>query len=48
MEVIKNYDTFDFQAYFQSVTDADIKNSLNRDHLDYKDLLNLLSGRAQD
>jgi 2-iminoacetate synthase len=39
---------FDFDGYFQSVTPADVRNSLQREELDQRDLLNLLSETAQD
>ncbi len=45
---INNYEAFDFNAYFQSITDDDVQRALNRDRLDHKDLLTLLSDRAQD
>ena len=47
MNLVNKFESFDFDAYFQSVTKADIETSLNRDCLDIWDLLNLLSEQAQ-
>ncbi|NOX34613.1 MAG: 2-iminoacetate synthase ThiH [Deltaproteobacteria bacterium] len=47
MNIIKRFESFDFEEYFKSVTNSDIQKSLARDHLDPYDLLNLLSGKAQ-
>lgn len=41
-------ESFDFQAYFNSVTDQDILNSLGRERLSAADLMNLLSPRAEN
>ncbi|MCP3874626.1 MAG: 2-iminoacetate synthase ThiH [Desulfobacteraceae bacterium] len=48
MKSVTQFESFDFNGYFKSVTRADIQNSLNRDHLQSYDLLNLLSDQAQD
>ncbi len=48
MNVVKQFEDFDFDAYFSSVTLSDIQQSLRRDHLEPYDLLNLLSELAQD
>ena len=47
MNLVNEFESFDFDVYFQSVTKADIETSLNRDHLEPHDLLNLLSEQAQ-
>ena len=47
MNRVNEFESFDFDCYFQSVTTADIETSLNRDHLEPYDLLNLLSEPAQ-
>lgn len=41
------FQSFDFDGYFNSVTLEDVLNSLEKDDLDLYDLLNLLSGTAQ-
>lgn len=48
MNTVTRFEFFDFNGYFKAVTNADIQTSLNRDHLDTYDLLNLLSQPAQD
>jgi len=47
IEHLDRYASFDFEGYFQSVTPADIEKTLSRDHLDSRDLLNLLSDQAR-
>ncbi|MCD4676181.1 MAG: radical SAM protein, partial [Desulfobacula sp.] len=47
IELADRFETFDFDGYFQLVTTADIQRSLNRDHLEPYDLLNLLSEPAR-
>ena len=42
------YESFDFEAYFSSVTSRDVQGSLTRDRLEIRDLLNLLSPEAVD
>jgi len=48
MTMIDKFESFDFDGYFKCVTKADIQKSLNRDHLEPHDLLNLLSESAQE
>ncbi|BCL62772.1 hypothetical protein DGMP_34650 [Desulfomarina profundi] len=48
LETINEYDSFDFDGYFQSVTSKEIRKSLSKTNLSAEDLLNLLSGRATD
>ena len=48
LEHVETYEAFDFNAYFKSVTDADVQQSISRERLDHKDLLNLLSDKAQE
>ena len=45
-EVIEKYRDFDFDGYFESVTDADVLRSLSKDKLNHMDVLNLLSPKA--
>jgi len=45
-DTITKFEEFDFDAYFEKVTDRDVERSLGRDHLGWRDLLNLLSERA--
>jgi 2-iminoacetate synthase len=47
-ETITKFEEFDFDGYFSRVTDRDVERSLDRDHLGWQDLLNLLSEKAQD
>jgi 2-iminoacetate synthase len=47
-EVIEKYRDFDFDNYFNNVTDADVQRSLSKDKLDHYDVLNLLSPKASD
>ncbi|MCK4957242.1 MAG: radical SAM protein, partial [Candidatus Cloacimonetes bacterium] len=47
-DIIEKYKDFDFEAYFDNVTDEDIRRTLNKDKLSYLDFLNLLSERAQN
>ncbi|MBU1195481.1 MAG: 2-iminoacetate synthase ThiH [Proteobacteria bacterium] len=46
MDVVKQFESFDFNSYFKSVSAADVLHSLNRDLLSPYDLLNLLSEPA--
>ncbi len=48
LDVVNQFETFDFDAYLGDVTLSDVQQSLNRDRLGPYDLLNLLSGTAQD
>ncbi|XOF32296.1 MAG: 2-iminoacetate synthase ThiH [Candidatus Electrothrix sp. YB6] len=48
MHRVLELDNFDFEGYFQSVTPADVRNSLQREELDQRDLLNLLSEAARN
>ena len=48
IKLVNRFESFDFDGYFKSVTTADIQRSLNRDHLEPHDLLNLLSEQAQE
>lgn len=48
LDVVEQYDGFDYDGYFASVTRDDIDRSLNRERLDVYDFLNLLSDRAQE
>ena len=45
-DTITKFEDFDFDAYFSQVTDRDVECSLDRDHLGWEDLLNLLSEKA--
>lgn len=42
-EVVEKYRDFDFDGYFENVTDNDVLRSLNKDKLNHMDVLNLLS-----
>ena len=44
--VIEKYRDFDFESYFNSVTDDDIRRSIHERNLTHEDLLNLLSPKA--
>lgn len=46
--VVKTYESFDFNRYFNAVTDEDIERSLNREKPSWRDFLNLLSPRARN
>ena len=46
-EVIDKYRDFDFDTYFEKVSDDDVLRSLSKDKLSDLDLLNLLSPRAR-
>lgn len=46
-EVIKKYKNFDFDGYFERVSDNDVLRSLSKDKLNHKDILNLLSTTAR-
>lgn len=46
-DVIEKYKDFDFDRYFEQVSDNDILRSLSKDKLNDKDLLNLLSPTAR-
>ncbi|MCI5140802.1 MAG: 2-iminoacetate synthase ThiH [Candidatus Electrothrix sp. ATG1] len=47
-DAVVSLESFDFEGYFQSVTPDDVRNTLQRDELGQRDLLNLLSLTAQD
>lgn len=47
-EVVDKYREFDFDNYFKSVTKDDVIRSINSEHLDEFDLLNLLSEKAEE
>jgi len=47
-ETIAKFEDFDFDTYFSRVTDRDMQRSLDRDHLGWQDLLNLLSEKARE
>lgn len=46
-DVIERYREFDFDKYFENVTDQDVLRSLSKDRLDDCDVLNLLSKTAE-
>lgn len=46
-DVIEKYKDFDFDRYFEQVSDSDVLRSLSKDKLNHKDLLNLLSPTAR-
>lgn len=46
--VIEKYRDFDFEGYFEQVTDDDIRRSINERNLREEDLLNLLSTKASE
>ena len=46
--VIEKYRDFDFEGYFEQVTDDDIRRSINERNLREEDLLNLLSPKASE
>jgi len=48
MNNVLQLESFDFEGYFRSVSPEDVRNSLQRDELNQRDLLNLLSLTAQD
>ena len=39
-EVVEEYRDFDFDGYFENVTDNDVLRSLNKDKLNHMDVLN--------
>ncbi len=43
----KKYEGFDFEGFFEQVTDADVRRAINRDRLTALDYLTLLSPRAE-
>ncbi|KUK37042.1 MAG: 2-iminoacetate synthase [Clostridia bacterium] len=43
----KKYENFDFDAFFEQVTDADVRRAINKDRLTPLDYLTLLSPRAE-
>lgn len=47
LDQLATWESFDFAGYFRSVTENDVYCSLNRDRLDEKDLLTLLSPAAE-
>ncbi|MGI6657535.1 MAG: 2-iminoacetate synthase ThiH [Desulfobulbus sp.] len=46
LTVVDQYESFDFDRFFNAVDDADVERCLNRDHLGPLDFLTLLSPRA--
>lgn len=46
-EIIEQYKDFDFDKYWENVTDYDVLRSLEKDKLDHNDVLNLLSPTAE-
>lgn len=46
-EVIEKYRDFDFDRYFEKVSDSDVLRSLSKDKLNHEDVLNLLSPTAR-
>ncbi len=46
-EIIDKFKEFDFDRYFENVTDTDVKNSIYKEKKDKYDLLNLLSPKGQ-
>ncbi len=47
-EILEEFDKFDFDEYFEKVSDKDIKNSLKKAYPTWMDFLNLLSPKAQN
>lgn len=47
-DIVKTYESFDFDRYFDAVSDARIEESLTREKPSWRDLLNFLSPRAQN
>jgi 2-iminoacetate synthase len=47
-DVVETYESFDFNRYFDAVRDEEIEESLRREKLTSRDLLNFLSPRAQN
>ena len=47
-ELLKRYEDFNFEEYLKSVQDEDIKRSLQKEHLDEFDFLNLISDKAKN
>ncbi|EMS81496.1 2-iminoacetate synthase ThiH [Desulfotignum phosphitoxidans] len=48
LDKVIEYESFDFEGFFSSVTSQNVQQSLFRDHLTVPDLLHLLSPRARD
>ncbi|MGL5614669.1 MAG: 2-iminoacetate synthase ThiH [Sarcina sp.] len=48
IEVIDSFENFDFARYFNEVTEANILKSIEKENLDYKDFLNLISPKAEN
>lgn len=46
-DVIERYRDFDFDGYFERVSDSDVLRSLSKDKLNHEDVLNLLSSTAK-
>lgn len=46
VNIIENFNKFDFEDYFNNVTDEMILKSIHKDKRDYEDFLNLLSPKA--
>ena len=47
-EVLKKYDGFDFDAFFEQITDHDVKRAIAKNRLSETDYLVLLSPRAEN
>lgn len=48
LDTVVQLESFDFDKYFRSVSAADVQRSLEREDLDFYDLINLLAVPAQD
>lgn len=48
VNIVDEYENFDFDGYFEKVTDEDVKRSIKRIKRDKYDLLNLLAPKAQN
>ncbi len=46
-EIVDKFSNFDFEGYFDKVTDADVIRSIEKDQLNHFDFLNLLSDNAK-
>jgi len=46
-EVLKAYESFDFESYLQGVSDEDIQSSMKKENLTQFDFLNLISPKAK-
>jgi 2-iminoacetate synthase len=47
-EKVKPFDKFDYDKFFEKVTDTSIRNILSKDFIDEEDFLSLLSPKAED